>query len=130
MPSRDWPHVGNGADAATRVRDLNDRFRSTFLGGKLVMTCGVADVDPTRIAVLLNRVRRFDIFTPDNDPRGEHDFGAFDDGGERFSGRSTITTGRWNSHRPTLPIPTSPCAFSRSCRPTSTEFHAIASSRT
>jgi hypothetical protein len=84
MRSRNRPHVGNGADAAMRIRDLNDRFRRTFLGGKVVMTCGVADVGPTRIAVLLNRVRRFDVFTADNDPRGEHDFGAFDDGGERF----------------------------------------------
>jgi hypothetical protein len=48
------------------------------------MTRGVADFDPTRITVLVNRVRRFDAFTPDNDPHGEHDFGAFDDGGVRF----------------------------------------------
>jgi hypothetical protein len=63
---------------------LNDKFRRSLLGGKVVMTCGVAGFDPTRIAVLLNRVRRFDAFTPDNDPHGEHDFGAFDDSGERF----------------------------------------------
>lgn len=84
MRFRLGPHVGNGADSATRIRDLNDRFRRTFLGGKVVMTSGVADIDPTRIAVLLNSVRRFDGLTPDNDPRGEHDFGAFDDGGEQF----------------------------------------------
>jgi hypothetical protein len=29
-------------------------------------------------------MRRFDAFTPDNDPHGEHDFGAFDEGGDRF----------------------------------------------
>ena len=84
MRSRSWPHASNGADTATRIRDINDRFRRTFLGGKVVMTRGVANIDPTRIAVLLNRVRRFDVFMADNDPRREHDFGAFDDGGERF----------------------------------------------
>ncbi len=33
--------------------------------------------DPDRIEIV-NRVRSFDAFTPDNDPYGEHDFGAFD----------------------------------------------------
>lgn len=71
------------ADVAARIRDLNDAFRRSFLGGKVVMTRGVADFDNTRVAVLLDRVRRFDAFTRDDDPHGEHDFGAFDDGGER-----------------------------------------------
>jgi hypothetical protein len=72
------------ADATTRIRDLNDWFRRSFLGGKVVITRGVADLAPERIAVLLDRVRHFDAFTPDNDPRGEHDFGAFDESGDRF----------------------------------------------
>jgi hypothetical protein len=72
------------ADAAARIRDLNDWFRRNFLGGKVVMTRGVSNLEPERIAVLLDRVRHFDVFTPDNDPRGEHDFGAFDEGGDRF----------------------------------------------
>ena len=71
-------------DRTARIRDLNDAFRRTFSGGKVMMTCGVADFDSMRLAVLLDRVRRFDAFTPDNDPHGEHDFGAFDDGGVRF----------------------------------------------
>jgi len=79
-----FPGVPQAADATTRIRDLNDGFRRGFLGGKVVMTHGVADLDPTRIATLLDRVRRFDTFTPDNDPYGEHDFGAFDHRGQRF----------------------------------------------
>jgi hypothetical protein len=75
---------GETADTATRIRKLNDRFRHSLLGGKVVMTRRVADLDPARIATLLDRVRNFDAFTPDNDPHGEHDFGAFEDGGERF----------------------------------------------
>jgi len=72
------------AHVTARIRDLNDEFRRSFAGGKVVVTRGVADFEPARIAVLLDRVRRFDAFTPDNDPHGEHDFGAFDDSGERF----------------------------------------------
>jgi hypothetical protein len=72
------------ADAAARIRDLNDWVRRSFLGGKVVMTRGVSNLEPERIAVLLDRVRHFDVFTPDNDPHGEHDFGAFDEGGDRF----------------------------------------------
>jgi Protein of unknown function (DUF3768) len=29
-------------------------------------------------------VTEFNAFTPDNDPYGEHDFGSFEDGGERI----------------------------------------------
>ena len=75
---------GETADTATRIRKLNDRFRRRLPGGKVVMTRRVADLDPARIAALLDRVRNFDAFTSDNDPHGEHDFGAFEDGGERF----------------------------------------------
>jgi hypothetical protein len=72
------------ADKSTRIRDLNDWFRRSFLGGQLVITRGVADFGHERVVVLLDRVRRFDAFTPDNDPHGEHDFGAFEEGGNRF----------------------------------------------
>jgi hypothetical protein len=34
--------------------------------------------------VIRERVERFDAFTPDNDPHGERDFGAFEEGGERI----------------------------------------------
>jgi uncharacterized protein DUF3768 len=79
------PETAGGEDRQTRrIRDLNDRFRRSMRGGKVVMTRGVADFDPMRIAVLLDRVRGFDAFTPDNDPHREHDFGAFEEGGERF----------------------------------------------
>jgi hypothetical protein len=33
---------------------------------------------------LLLALRRFDSFTPDNDPHGEHDFGALDFKGQRY----------------------------------------------
>jgi hypothetical protein len=72
------------ANDITRTRDLNDRFRRSLFGGKVMMTQGVSSLDSVRIATLLERMRRFDAFAPDNDPHGEHDFGAFDEGGDRF----------------------------------------------
>ena len=48
------------------------------------MTAGIAVLsDDVRVAVL-EQVKAFDAFTPDNDPHGEHDFGAFEHTGHRI----------------------------------------------
>ena len=58
------------------IADLNDKFRHTFMGGRVVMTDGVAALpDAERIAILA-RVQAFSAFDRDNDPHSEHDFGA------------------------------------------------------
>lgn len=55
---------------------LNDQFRTTFTGGRVVLTGGtMALTDEDRVA-LFAAVKSFQDFTPDNDPHGEHDFGA------------------------------------------------------
>jgi hypothetical protein len=64
-------------DQITRIRDLNDAFRRTFAGGKVMMTCGVAELPDMVRANALQLVSAFAQFTEDNDPRGEHDFGSF-----------------------------------------------------
>ena len=72
------------ADPVARVRTLNDAFRRSFAGGQVVETPGVVELpEADRIALLL-AVRRFDSFDPDNDPHGEHDFGAVEVSGQRF----------------------------------------------
>jgi Protein of unknown function (DUF3768) len=60
------------------IRDLNDAFRRTFVGGAVVVTSGVEALSPDQRAGILMKVRGFDAFTDDNDPHGEHDFGAVD----------------------------------------------------
>ena len=71
-------------EKSRRVRVLNDNFRSTFIGGQVVMTAGVADLlIGVRAQVLIN-VQNFAQFTADNDPHGEHDFGSFEVAGEKF----------------------------------------------
>lgn len=69
-----------------RIRDLNDRLRTTFdpTLGRIMVTVGVNTLDAETKKTVLDSVRAFDAFTPDNDPHGEHDFGNFEIEGERF----------------------------------------------
>ena len=66
------------------IRDLNDAFRKTFSGGKVVMTASVAALPEMVRANALIEVTRFDRFTAANDPHGEHDFGSFELVGRKF----------------------------------------------
>ena len=67
-----------------KVRALNDAFRKSFAGGKVVMTASVAELPDVVRANALVEVSRFDRFTEDNDPHGEHDFGSFELIGRKF----------------------------------------------
>lgn len=72
------------AMGSNQIQVLNDRFRQTFLGGRVMMTAGVAAMAYDDRRTLIDRVRHFDEFSPDNDPYGEHDFGSIDLGGCRY----------------------------------------------
>ena len=65
------------------IARLNDDFRR-HLGPDWMSTAGVAAKGPVFVLCATNTVRAFEAFTIDNDPHGEHDFGAFDLGGERL----------------------------------------------
>jgi hypothetical protein len=67
-----------------RIRDLNDAFRRTFRGGKVMMTAGVEELPDCAKAGALVQVATFSEFTTDNDPHGEHDFGSFTLLGRKF----------------------------------------------
>ena len=67
-----------------RIRALNDDFRRSFVGGLVVITAGVEAMPAEQRKSLLAKVRAFDVFTEDNDPHGEHDFGAIDEGGVSY----------------------------------------------
>lgn len=69
---------------AAAVRVLNDAFRKSFVGGSVVMTSGVAAMPDIDRRALLRSVRAFEAFDSDNDPHGEHDFGAIDLEGARY----------------------------------------------
>ena len=66
------------------IRVLNDNFRTTFLGGRVVLTSGVSELPIDTKAKLLLMVKTFDAFTNNNDPYREHDFGHVELDGETF----------------------------------------------
>ncbi len=65
---------------AARIAELNDAARTSFIGCRVVITKGIAAMDD--LDGLYAKVRAFDAFTPNNDPYGEHDFGAIEHEGE------------------------------------------------
>ena len=67
-----------------RIRLLNDTFRTTFVGGRVVMTQGVAELPTDEKARVLLKVQGFADFDAENDPHGEHDFGSFELAGETY----------------------------------------------
>ncbi|WP_375414579.1 DUF3768 domain-containing protein [uncultured Bradyrhizobium sp.] len=69
--------------STVKIRELNDAFRATFKGGKVLMTASVEELPACVKAEALLIVGTFSAFTPDNDPHGEHDFGKF-----KFVGRT------------------------------------------
>lgn len=67
-----------------KVRELNDRFRTTAQGnGSMMITSGLQNKGAAFIVAAVNAVRAFDTFSEDNDPWGEHDFGAVEIEGEK-----------------------------------------------
>ncbi len=72
------------AQPANRIRDLNDAFRSTGVGGRFMITAGVQALGPIRVATLTRQVMTFNAFSADNDPYHEHDFGSLKEGGQTF----------------------------------------------
>lgn len=59
-----------------RIAELNDVLRTTFLTGRVLMTEGIRALPDALQSRIAEAVQSFTAFTPDNDPHGEHDFGA------------------------------------------------------
>jgi hypothetical protein len=70
--------------SVARIRELNDEFRTTLQGGRVLMTNEVQACRPDIIAQALTKTREFTEFDGDNDPHGEHDLGGFEIAGEKF----------------------------------------------
>jgi hypothetical protein len=72
-------------DRVKKIAELNDTFRASMTGGRVIVTAGVAALDVDARIALLKEVRSFSAFTSDNDPYGEHDFGSVSVRGHDFS---------------------------------------------
>ena len=68
-------------ERAARIAELNDALRTTFQGGRVLMTTGINKLSEGVRADVLEAVRTFSEFTGANDPHREHDFGAFEQNG-------------------------------------------------
>ena len=71
-------------DRTERIRALNDAFRASFEGGRVLLTSGVEALPSDVRAMAIRTVATFSDFNPDNDPHGEHDFGSFEIAGRKF----------------------------------------------
>jgi len=72
-------------DNTKKIRELNDLCRTAMgVAGRLVQTQGICALPPEDQSTIREKVERFDDFTEDNDPYGEHDFGAFTHNGQKI----------------------------------------------
>lgn len=72
--------------SAKTIADLNDQLRKGLASGltRPMLTPAVSALPSAELQRLLEQVAQFDAFTEDNDPYGEHDFGAVELQGERY----------------------------------------------
>ena len=62
-------------DKAEAIRKLNDDLRVRGVGGRTMITAGVAALGQEAVAAIGQAVSTYDRFDGSNDPNGEHDFG-------------------------------------------------------
>ena len=75
----------NTDSTTQRIAELNDLCRKAFgLAGRVFQMQGISALPQRAQSAIREKVELFDSFTPDNDPHGEHDFGAFEHEGERI----------------------------------------------
>jgi hypothetical protein len=74
-------------DRTARIRELNDAFRKSFIGGEVMLTQGVDALAGDDKMALLAKVQGFGGFNTDNDPHGEHDFVSVEHDGTRYFGK-------------------------------------------
>jgi hypothetical protein len=69
---------------AARIRELNDQLRCKAIGGRIVITRGIAALSVDGVRQVLTAVARFNDFSEDNDPWGEHDCATLTVDGHRI----------------------------------------------
>ena len=67
---------GNQSEMVRKIRDLNDAFRRTGIGGRIMLTIGIRELGERAVHEIVGIIRKFTDFSENNDPHGEHDFGS------------------------------------------------------
>ena len=65
-----------------RIRTLNDELRQYLIGGRAVITPGVAALGQQAVERIVKTIAVYDDFCHANDPHEEHDFGSFEADGQ------------------------------------------------
>lgn len=66
------------------IRQLNDRLRMQFIGGRVMLTSSVAQLEEDAKVRVLTAIRGFTSFDDGNDPHSEHDMVFVEVDGERY----------------------------------------------
>jgi len=81
----EWKYSLGTSSKTSKISMLNDLCRKAMgVAGRLVQTSGICALPLQDQSAIREKVETFDTFTKDNDPYGEHDFGAFEHNGERI----------------------------------------------
>ena len=72
----------NDRATTAKIRALNDQFRTTGRGGRIMLTQGIQALGQTRVTEIIAKIRAFSDFNQNNDPYGEHDFAKIEHNGE------------------------------------------------
>lgn len=88
-PSNTTAQKLSETEQKARIRELNDIFRRqqqpvAFMLGEYFKTPGIRELPWGDQWAIVNMVKQYDHFDKNNDPHGEHDFGAFSYKGQRI----------------------------------------------
>jgi len=95
------------------IQSLNDAMRKAIPevapNNRILLTRGVQALPPLAQIGLLIDIREFDDFTEDNDPHGEHDFGAIEQSGIRYFWKIDYYDLQMRMHSPDAADPAITC---------------------
>jgi hypothetical protein len=74
----------DAADKTARIRELNDAFRLSFSGGRVMLTSGFNALPDMKKSQVIEQIKTFTDFDPGNAPYQEHDFVSLEVAGQRF----------------------------------------------
>ena len=83
MRKTDTGKEDNGAKRA-KIRALNDVFRKTFRGGRVMITAGVAALPAKTQQNVFQKIQEFDAFDDERDPWDNHGFVSVEHDGQTF----------------------------------------------
>ncbi|WP_276122661.1 DUF3768 domain-containing protein [Pararhizobium qamdonense] len=71
-------------EKTAKIRELNDALRAGRGSGSIIIAGSMANADVDEISAAAKQVQEFTAFEEGNDPHGEHDFGAFQIGDQKY----------------------------------------------